>query len=52
VCSSDLPRPPDDPPILVPDLTRQANELGWRAPTTLADGLALTRGWWIANPPK
>lgn len=46
------PRPPDDPPILVPDLTRQANELGWRAPTTLADGLALTRGWWIANPPK
>ncbi len=40
------PPSPEDPAVLLPDLTRQTRELGWTAPTGLAQGIALTRAWW------
>jgi nucleoside-diphosphate-sugar epimerase len=41
-----LPARPDDPPRLVADVTRLSDEVGWRAPTGLEEGIARTVAWW------
>jgi len=38
--------PPDDPPLLVADVSRLREELGWSPSLTLDEGLALTVDWW------
>lgn len=40
------PTPPADPPLLVADVTRLREELGWRPRVPLAAGLAETVDWW------
>jgi dTDP-glucose 4,6-dehydratase len=43
------PRPPDDPSIRCPDLTRARRELGWEPTTSLRDGLVRTIDWFTAR---
>ena len=38
-------RPPDDPSVRCPDLTRARQELGWEPTTSIRDGLARTIDW-------
>jgi len=40
--------PPGEPDILVPDIGRLYNEVGWRPKHSLTDGLAQTINWWRA----
>ena len=41
-----LPTAPDDPPLLVADVRRLADAVGWRPRHTLATGLDDTIAWW------
>jgi nucleoside-diphosphate-sugar epimerase len=41
-----LPDRPEEPPLLVADVTRLRDEVGFRARWGLADGLAQTVHWW------
>jgi nucleoside-diphosphate-sugar epimerase len=41
-----LPSRPDDPPLLVPDVRRLREEVGWHPRLTLEDGLQRTVAWW------
>jgi nucleoside-diphosphate-sugar epimerase len=38
--------PPDEPPLLVPDVTRLRSEVGWQPRFGLRDGIADTIAWW------
>lgn len=40
------PTPPADPPLLVADVTRLRDELGWRPRVQLDEGLRETVNWW------
>jgi nucleoside-diphosphate-sugar epimerase len=40
------PTPPADPPLLVADVTRLRDELGWRPRVGLDEGLRETVNWW------
>jgi nucleoside-diphosphate-sugar epimerase len=40
--------PPSEPPVLVPDVERLRDEVGWQPRFTLAAGLADTIAWWRA----
>jgi nucleoside-diphosphate-sugar epimerase len=44
-----LTSPPDDPPLLVADVRRLANDVGWRPRLTLQSGLDDTIDWWAAR---
>ncbi|MCI0400602.1 MAG: NAD(P)-dependent oxidoreductase [Gammaproteobacteria bacterium] len=37
---------PNDPPRLVADVSRLANEVGWRPAISLADGISEVLNWW------
>lgn len=41
-----IPPAPTDAPLVVADVTRLTNELGWRPRTSLDDGLRKTLAWW------
>jgi nucleoside-diphosphate-sugar epimerase len=41
-----LPAAPDDPPVLVADVSRLRGEVGWRPAYALAAGLDDTIAWW------
>jgi nucleoside-diphosphate-sugar epimerase len=41
--------PAGEPPLLVADVRRLRNELGWRPRTELVGGLSETVGWWRAS---
>jgi nucleoside-diphosphate-sugar epimerase len=43
------PTPPNDPPLLVADVTRLRDELGWRPRYDLERGLEDTVEWWRAR---
>jgi nucleoside-diphosphate-sugar epimerase len=43
------PTPAHEPPLLVPDVTRLRDELGWRPRIDLEDGLRETVDWWRAR---
>jgi nucleoside-diphosphate-sugar epimerase len=38
--------PPNDPPVLIPDVGRLREEVGWAPHFSLHDGLATTIDWW------
>jgi len=38
--------PPDEPPLLVPDVTRLRSQVGWQPRFALSDGIADTIAWW------
>lgn len=40
---------PPEPPLLVPDVQRLRDEVGWRPHFTLDEGIADTIGWWRAK---
>lgn len=40
------PTPATEPPVLVADIARLRDEVGWSSRTTLTDGLAQTVTWW------
>lgn len=40
------PTPPNEPPLLVADVTRLRHELGWQPRISLDDGLRATVNWW------
>jgi nucleoside-diphosphate-sugar epimerase len=44
------PTPPGEPPLLVADVTRLRDELGWVPRVGLEDGLADTVRWWQGRP--
>ncbi|HEX7526789.1 MAG TPA: NAD(P)-dependent oxidoreductase [Gaiellaceae bacterium] len=44
-----LEAPPDEPPLLVADVTRLRNDVGWRPARSLDDGLRETVEWWRAR---
>jgi nucleoside-diphosphate-sugar epimerase len=41
-----LPAPPNEPPLLVADVRRLTEEVGWRPRYALRAGLAATIAWW------
>ncbi len=41
-----LPSPENDPPLVLADVKRLHNELGWRSKYDLDQGLEQTIGWW------
>lgn len=41
-----LPASPNEPPLLLADVTRLRDEIGWRPQYDLASGLAETINWW------
>jgi nucleoside-diphosphate-sugar epimerase len=41
--------PPSDPPLLIPDVRRLHDEVGWIPRFSLNDGLATTIDWWRAR---
>lgn len=43
------PASPDEPPLLLADVTRLRDEIGWRPRYDLASGLAETIDWWQAQ---
>ncbi len=47
-----LPDRQDEPPVLVPDLTRQQNELNFRPGIDLDQGLTYALDWWQKNQPR
>ena len=44
-----LPSPPNEPPVILGDVTRLRRELGWRPTYDLEDGLIQTIAWWKNN---
>lgn len=44
-----VPPRPDDPPLIVADVGRLRDELGWRPALTLPQGIASTIEWWRAH---
>jgi nucleoside-diphosphate-sugar epimerase len=44
-----IPPAPTDAPLVVADVARLTNELGWRPKTRLDDGLKQTLEWWRAR---
>jgi nucleoside-diphosphate-sugar epimerase len=44
------PRPEGDPEVLLADVTRLRQEVGFTGRTSLADGLAAAVAWWRAQP--
>jgi nucleoside-diphosphate-sugar epimerase len=46
-CAIDAP--PNDPPLLVPDVRRLCDEVGWAPRFSLNDGIANTIAWWRAR---
>lgn len=47
-----LPMRPDDPLVLIPDVRRLTQEVGWRPRLSLSEGLDQTIAWWqSALPP-
>jgi nucleoside-diphosphate-sugar epimerase len=38
--------PPDEPPLLVPDVTRLRLQVGWQPRFALSEGIADTIAWW------
>jgi nucleoside-diphosphate-sugar epimerase len=42
--------PIDEPPLLVPDVRRLRDEVGWRPRFTLSTGIADTIAWWRGQP--
>jgi nucleoside-diphosphate-sugar epimerase len=40
---------PTDPPVLIPDVSRLRDEVGWTPRFSLNDGLATTINWWRAR---
>jgi dTDP-glucose 4,6-dehydratase len=42
-------RPPDDPSVRCPDLTRARRDLGWAPTTAIRDGLARTIDWFTGR---
>jgi nucleoside-diphosphate-sugar epimerase len=47
-----LPPRPDDPPLLIPDVRRLREEVGWHPRLTLEDGLQHTVSWWRSRPKR
>lgn len=45
----ELPRPADDPAAITASVTRLADEVGWRAPTALDEGIERSVAWWRAR---
>jgi len=45
------PAPPQEPALLVPDIHRLRDEVGWRPRFTLNEALSDTIAWWRARPP-
>ena len=45
----DVPSPPEDPPLLVGDVRRLSDELGWAPRSSLREGLVRTIGSWSAR---
>jgi nucleoside-diphosphate-sugar epimerase len=45
------PAAPSEPLLLVPDVTRLHEEVGWRPEFALAQGVADTIQWWRARNP-
>lgn len=43
------PTPPNEPQLLVPDITRLTEQTKWRPKFTLSDGLNSTIKWWSAK---
>jgi nucleoside-diphosphate-sugar epimerase len=43
--------PADDPPMIVADIHRLRDEVGWQPSITLKEGLADTARWWSARMP-
>lgn len=43
------PTPPNEPQLLIPDITRLTEQTKWRPKFTLDDGLNSTITWWSAN---
>jgi nucleoside-diphosphate-sugar epimerase len=41
-----IPAPPDDPPVLVADVTRLREEVGWAPRLSLEQGVLQTVEWW------
>lgn len=41
-----LPINPSDPPVLIPDVTRLKEEIGWSPKYSLTEGLTATVKWW------
>jgi nucleoside-diphosphate-sugar epimerase len=46
-----IPRNPDDPPMVVADIRRLRDEVGWRPSVPLREGLARVVAWWRENSP-
>lgn len=44
-----FPHRPSDPPLLIPDVRRLREEVGWHPRLTLDDGLERTVAWWREN---
>jgi nucleoside-diphosphate-sugar epimerase len=47
-----VPAAPDDPPMLVADVRRLANDVGWKPRHSLQSGLDHTIGWWMNTSNK
>ena len=48
----EIPMPPSDPPLLLADVGRLRNELGWSPSMTLEQGLSDTIQWWRCPSPR
>jgi nucleoside-diphosphate-sugar epimerase len=46
-----LPAPAGEPPIIVAEISRLRDEVGWRPSFTLEDGIAQTVDWWRGHMP-
>lgn len=44
-----LPSPPNEPPVIIADVSRLHHELGWRPTNDLESGLISTISWWKCN---
>ena len=47
-----IPAPENEPPVLVADVSRLRDEVGWLPEHDLASGLAETIEWWKLAPPE
>jgi nucleoside-diphosphate-sugar epimerase len=45
----EIPAPPSEPPLLVADVRRLTDEVGWKPDFDLDTGLAQTIEWWRAQ---
>jgi nucleoside-diphosphate-sugar epimerase len=46
------PAPPSEPPLLVADVDRLRNEVGWTPRHGLIQGLTETINWWKSQPTR